>query len=507
LAALAVAVIALPLGAQTPKLGHISFPVSGAAAARPKFIEGVLYLHSFEYDSAAKAFQEAQRRDPAMAMAYWGEAMTYNHPVWFQQDREKALAALSRLAPSTAARLARAKTERERRYLDAVEVLYGEGPKPLRDTLYSKAMGRLAAEYPDDVEAQAFYALSLLGTSHNGRDIPTYMRAAAICEEIFRDHPDHPGAAHYLIHSYDDPVHAPLGLRAARAYSKIAPAAAHAQHMTSHIFLALGMWDETVASNEIASRMTGMLSGHYAFWLLYAYVQQGRYAEARQVLAQMRGDAELNPTKAKRSHLAMARAAYLVDTHDWSSDVARMAVDTSGLPFGAFWLGLPDGWAAVERGDLATAESALDAMEARLNTVEQDTTYRLGSSRVSAEIMTAELKAMVLQASGKSDEAVALLSDAAAKEDAVPYDFGPPETIKPPKELHGELLLQLDRPAAARLAFERALARTPRRPAGLIGLARAAGQAGDEATAATALAELGKLWRGPPGSEPKVAGR
>jgi pentatricopeptide repeat protein len=492
------------LSAQTPKLGTINFPTSGSTKAQAAFTRGVLYLHNFEYEDAAKSFQEAERIEPGFAMAYWGEAMSYNHPVWQSQDRDKAVAALAKLGDTPNARRAKARTERESRWLEAVEALYGDGNKYQRDTLYSRAMARLAAEYPKDVEAQAFYALSLLGMSYPGRDVSLYMRAAAICEEIFRDHPDHPGAAHYLIHSYDDPVHAPLGLRAARAYSKIAPAAPHAQHMTSHIFLALGMWDETVASNEVATKMTGTTSGHYALWLTYGYLQQGRYDDARRVLGQMQEDVAKNPTYGKRYHLAAGRAAYLVETREWDGDVARIKVDTTGLNPAPFLLGLPEGWAALDRGDTATTSKVINAMEARLTQVRADTSSSLGSLANNMEIMQRELKGMMLVKAGRNEEGVALLRQAAAQEDTVPYDFGPPETIKPPKELLGEILLAVGNPAEAKVAFEQSLARTPRRPASLIGLATAATKTGDTEEASTALSDLEKVWKGPAEKRPRV---
>ena len=188
-------------------LGRIVFPTSGPAEAQKHFIRGVLLLHSFEYRKAREEFLSAQKVAPAFAMAYWGEAMTYNEPVWFAQDLSAARAALKRLP-------ANAPTERERAYLAAVEILYGEGSKESRDFAYATAMRRLHEKYPDDQEAAAFYALSLLGTCHQGRDFRTYMNAAAIAEALLAKNPEHPGALHYAIHSYDDPIHAPLGLRA-----------------------------------------------------------------------------------------------------------------------------------------------------------------------------------------------------------------------------------------------------------------------------------------------------
>ncbi len=271
--------------------GDVSFANSGAPAAQRAFLAGLAQLHNFEYDSAAAHFREAERVDPGFAMAYWGEAMTYNHPVWMQQDRAAAVRVLDRLGETEPVRLAKAPTEREKDYLRAVDILYGAGDKAARDVAYSDAMADLHGKYPDDPDAAAFYALSLLGTAHGGRDFATYMRAAAVLEPVFRAYPRHPGAAHYLIHSYDDPIHAPLGLPAARAYSTIAPSAAHAQHMCSHIFVAMGMWDDVVSANEAAVRVVDAARaakgqppgacGHYNFWLEYR-VPAGRPRRRRE---------------------------------------------------------------------------------------------------------------------------------------------------------------------------------------------------------------------------------
>lgn len=226
-----------PAGAQ--ELGTVNFPASGSPEAQPHFEAGLLLLHNFEYEDAAARFRRAREIDPDFAMAYWGEAQTFNHPIWMEQDREAALAVLAAFAPTPRERLARVPTPRERDWLETVEVLYGEGPKEERDFRYRDAMRRLAEKYPEDEDARAFYALSLLGTAHGGRDFTIYMKAAAVAQPVLEENPMHPGAAHYVIHAFDDPIHAPLGLPAARAYSGIAPDAGHAQHMTSHIFVAM----------------------------------------------------------------------------------------------------------------------------------------------------------------------------------------------------------------------------------------------------------------------------
>ncbi len=212
---LAAAACSNPSSGQSDRLGTIDFPTSGSPDAKPHFIRGVLYLHSFEYPSAAAEFRRAQVADPRFAMAYWGEAMTHTHPVWNEQDVTEARRILNRLGSTPAERRAKAPSQREQMYLDAIEILYGEGPKAKRDTLYSEAMKRIVETHTDDQEAKAFYALSLLGLNQAVRDVPTYLRAGAIVEPVFKDNPDHPGAAHYIIHSYDDPANAACGCRAA----------------------------------------------------------------------------------------------------------------------------------------------------------------------------------------------------------------------------------------------------------------------------------------------------
>ena len=290
--------------------GQVAFANSGSTAAQKDFLNGLALLHDFEYRSAAAAFRRAQATDPGFAMAYWGEAMTFNHPLWMRQDLKAAQAALKKLAPTATERHAKAKTDREKEYLDAVEILLGDGTKIERDFRYMDAMAKLHARYPDDVDATAFYGLAILGTSHEGRNIATYMRAAGLLEESWRDNRDHPGLLHYLIHSYDDPTHAPLGLRTARLYAKIAPNAGHAQHMTSHIFLALGMWQETVDANLAAIAATeredkgnnSVRCGHYPSWLEYAYLQLGEVDKARATLTACRGTVEAAPAMGHGGH-------------------------------------------------------------------------------------------------------------------------------------------------------------------------------------------------------------
>jgi tetratricopeptide (TPR) repeat protein len=510
-------------------VGNVAFPNSGPPAAQESFLAGLAQLHNFEYASAAELFRKAQQIDAGFAMAYWGEAMTYNHPVWMEQDLGAARRALERLGPTKDARAAKAKTTREKDYLRAVETLYGEGGKLERDIAYADAMAEVYRTYPDDPDAAAFYALSLLGTAHAGRDFTIYMRAASIVEPVFRDHPNHPGAAHYLIHCYDDPVHAPLGLRAARAYSKIAPSAGHAQHMTSHIFVALGMWDDVVLANEAgvmvvdAARSARGLApsacGHYNFWLEYGYLQQRRfgkaktlvgdcYAAARRAVAPAPGtqrpprpaaDQVLDPDNSPVGSLAAMRLRYLLDTEDWTSDVAAWTVETNGQwrPQIAFEFGT--GYAAARSGRRTEATLALERLTRARHALEAVLTSTAAGGAESlarewARILESQLSAVVTLSGQANAEAIDTLREAASVEDKLPYEFGPPAIDKPSYELLGETLLTLDQPAEARAAFEKGLARTPERTASLRGLMLAAARSGDARKAADVGARLRALW-------------
>ena len=259
-AAAVALVLSVPVAAQ--ELGTITFPTSGARPAQGAFLEGVKNLHSFQFDEAAESCRRAQKIDPSFAMAYWCEAMSHNHPLWAQQDTAAARAILDKIAPTLDGRLAAVKTDKEKAFLRAIDVLYsspGDASTSLsenklaRDVAYSNAMAAMYAQWPDDHEVATWYALSLLGTVRPAdRGFRRQAQAAAIAQKVFAENPKHPGAAHFIIHAFDDPDHAPLGLAAARLYAGIAPAAAHALHMPSHIFVQLGMWNDARTSNIAA---------------------------------------------------------------------------------------------------------------------------------------------------------------------------------------------------------------------------------------------------------------
>jgi tetratricopeptide (TPR) repeat protein len=462
----ALALLMVPALAAS-ELGQVDFPASGSPAAREPFLRGVAALHSFWYDEAADAFREAQKADPGFALAYWGEAMTYNHPIWSEQDRDAARAALERLGATPEARAAKAPTEREKAWLAAVETLYGEGEKTARDRAYAEAMRSLHERWPDDLEAASFYALSLIGPAlTNGatgddrdRDL---MKAAAILEELVDRNPRHPGVLHYLIHAYDDPVHAPLGLRAARMYSQVAPAAHHALHMPSHIFLQLGRWPETVASNEAAwaasvewVKRRGLAvekrDFHSLSWLAYAYLQQGRVKKAEELLEIARQAARETQAPRVASALEGMKARQLVETG--------------------------------RRTEALTAQLAAPP----------ETGHAHGDA--TRPILEKEAQALSLQARGKTEEALALLREAADLEGTMPPPSGPPSPLKPAHELYGEVLLEAGRAEEASRQFEASLLRTPNRAASLLGAARAAARMGDGETARQRYAALAEVWR------------
>jgi len=477
--------------AQVNGLGETEFANSGAPEAQEAFLRGLLLLHSFEYEDSREAFSEARKIDKDFAMAYWGEAMAYNHPVWFLQGTEDAKAVLEKLGATLEERLEKAPTEREKDYLRGVDILYySDDDKERRDFNYMAYMERMAEKYPGDLDAKAFYALSLLGCSHGGRDFALYMRAAAAAEDVFARNPKHPGAAHYLIHSYDDPVHAPLGLRAAHTYAEIAPSAAHALHMPSHVFTALGMWDRVVRSNidaYQASEQRRIRKGlpltarsyHALHWKMYGLLQQGRSDEAREAVYSAHADLEASDGAYKvNANLAMIRSTYLTDTGHWNSDVADIEVDGERME------------------DETRANHLFVEGMIALKAYDQDGAYHHvkklmdmdvgGKAREVATILQHELKSLLLMKEGNTEEAVKLLRKATELEEAMPFDFGPPSPVKPSYELLGEILLELGEYEEAQEAFAKALARTPKRARSLHGLATAAAKGKDEEAAENA---------------------
>lgn len=484
-------------------LGSVTFPGSADSdAAQTAFIRGVLLLHLFEYPAAAAAFREAEKLEPGFAMAYWGEAMTYNHGIWNELDEAAGRAALAKLGPTPQARAAKAPTAREKAYLAAVEILYsGQGTKPERDARYCEAMRKLAADYPNDNNAQLFYALALMGRHEGVRDVPDYLAAAAIAERIFGLNPDNPGAAHYWIHGMDDPQHAAGALEAARALSKIAPDAGHAQHMTSHIFMALGMWDDVVKANIHAMRVVNAQRraagkpaswcGHYNEWLEYGYFQLGdaergerllqacaqsipkaiAWAKQHSVMLAANHETVDGIVRGLRSSLLTMRGYAVVESRAWHGPAAKMTLDVAGLGPYAGWNDFVLGYAAAERGDLAQATAA----SARLHALRDKTVSFPSDPQVPGylAVMDDDLRGVILIRQQRIDAGLSAISLAAKRYDAMAFDFGPPVPLKPPHELLGDELLALGRPAEAIPEFEAVLRKAPKRRLAEAGLAHA----------------------------------
>jgi tetratricopeptide (TPR) repeat protein len=489
-AALALPVSAGRVLAQAPgavQLGTINFPTSASPAAQAQFLTGTKALYNFEFDLAAEAFQQAEKADPNFALAYWGEAMSFNHPLWAEQDLAKARHALEKLAPTAAARAAKAPAGKERDLIAAVDALFGAGDKLERDIAYAGAMGRMHAKYPDDDEIATFYALALLGTGRAGeKNTRTAMQAAAIAQGVFQRHPQHPGAAHYIIHAFDDPDHAILSLPAARAYSKIAPSAAHALHMPSHIFVQLGMWDDVIASNIVAYKAAddlaiakGLPRGredfHTLSWLQYAYLQEGKFDDAERAVTTARAVAEKDQSPRVRDGYASMKARQVMETGKWEKLALSSApVKDGGAPGydGSAAYLLAAGVSAAKLGDLATANLALDKLKTMRTQAES------GSNAYRAKpfaIMEKEVGATIASAQKDTATAERLLKEATAIELTLDAPSGPAEPIQPSFEMYGDLLLDLHRPAEAAAQFQSALQRMPNRRASLRGLDRASG--------------------------------
>lgn len=501
----------LGVQAQHAELGTVNFPTSGAPEAQRHFLRGVAALHSFWYEEALEEFQAATKIDPDFMMGYWGEAMTYNHPLWAQQDTEAGRRAVAKIKDSPKL------TERERGFLEAVKLLYGEGDKLARDKAYSAAMEKLYKAQPDDQEAACFYALSLLGTVRPGdKGFQRQVLAGSIAQGVFKKNPDHPGAAHYIIHAFDDPQHAIIALVAARRYSEIAPAAHHARHMPSHIFLQLGMWPEAATSNESAwavsdewvkrkSLPLGRRDYHSLHWLLYVYLQEGRQKEAEGLLEVMRqsirdagGEAKLG-----RPVYADMAAAFIVETGRWdlaeklfaapAASGAAAAQEKGGGPATAAASHCAPGaaYAPAASSNLPSRNSVLTAYIKGLSAamagrpqVESSVSELRGLRQrlaaggetyraVEAEIMELEVTAAGLAAKGSYDEAVAQMRKATALEEEMSPPSGPPDLIKPSNELLGEILLRAGRPQEAAQEFKTSLLRQPNRARSLLGSARA----------------------------------
>ncbi len=477
--------------AQFREVGALDFPTSGSPEAQIHFLRGVAILHSFGWKQAIEQFQEAQRLDPDFAMAYWGETLCYNHPLFGNPpDDDNPRAVLRRLGATPDARLAKAPTDREKGFLGAVETLWAEGDYDERRVAYMEAMGRLHERYPDDDEVATFYAVSTLSASRalGDQTFRLEMRAGALALGVFGENPDHPGAPHYAIHAFDDPTHAPLALPAALRYAEIAPAVAHARHMPTHIFIQHGMWDLVSSHNQTAYEAARALwqpgdsvgdTVHPLDWGQYGDLQRGDYAKARTWIERLEMVAEESDgaTRARNS-LPLVRARYVVETEEWK--MFPVSEDTSGPEL------LATALSGVRTGDTTAAERAAVALESRAGDGGQ------------AGIMHKEAAAMVRLARGDGAGATQLMDEAVAIAEGLRPPNGAASPIKPPYELYGEMLLELDRPEEALAKFETSLRRMPKRARSVLGAARAAAESGDRLAAGEHYGTLLVMWRDHP---------
>lgn len=485
--------------AQLEDVGSITFPTSGSPEAQEHFLRGVGILHSFGWKQAIEQFQKAQAADADFAMAYWGESLCYNHPLILERDLDSPRQVLERLGATPEERAAKAPTEREKGYLAAVEALFfGEGDTAQRRTTYMERMGRLHDQHPDDPEVSAFYALSLLSAAGPVNDVSLRMRvrAGAIAMDLFKANPNHPGAAHYIIHAFDDPVHAPLALPAARKFAEIAPAVSHARHMPSHIFIQLGMWREVSRSNESAFYAADALwepgddAGdmvHALDWGQYGDLQLGDYAKARFWIVKMEEiAAKTEGQRRPATALPRVKARYVIETEQWATQAVTKHSSPPEL--------LATGISAIKLGNLALAETAEKRLAKLVEAAgDSDSSYyaaRSGPLRT----MHAEVAALVLLEKGKRDEAIALLEQGVAIAEAGSAPRGAANPLKPVHELLAETLLQLGKPEQAVTYFEKSLLRTPNRPQSLLGLARAKIEIGETVAGAMLYRRLADIW-------------
>jgi hypothetical protein len=479
----------------TDQLGKVDFQNSCSPAVQEKFQRSVALLHSFRYVETERAFNEVLALDPSCAIATWGvAAILMSNPLagigpspkW----AERAQAAIEQ------GRKIGARTARERDYIEAVAAYWEDWaarPEPTRQLNRARAFQRLAARYPNDDEAQIFFALYLAGTqSLADQTYKTYLAAAEILEKQFAKHPDHPGVAHYLIHSYDAPPIAAKGLTAARRYASIAPAAPHALHMPSHIFTRVGSWAESAETNarsaEAAKRDKDFDEQLHAMdYMVYATLQLARDDDARRVVEDAASAAGV-PTLRFAGPYAQAAmpARYAVERGDWKRAMTLEArpnqfAFTTALTHFARALG------AARSGDAGAAEKEVQEL-ARL----RDALKAAKSEYWATEVETSRLgaAAWTALASGKQDEALALMRSAADSEDRNEKHIVTPGRLAPARELLGEMLLELKRPAEALREFEASQVREPERFRGYAGAARAAARSGDTAKARTHYAKL-----------------
>ena len=516
------------------KVGHIELPTSCAATVAPELLRGVALLHSFFYEEARRIFTAVASADPSCAMAQWGIAMTYWHPIWAapeEDDFQKGLAASNR-ASALAMSL-----PLERELVGAIAVFYGSqaagdpnapaqtchgvvaGDIRGRALAYEKAMAAVHARHPQDVEPAAFYALALLATAPpTDTTYGNQLKATAILEPFFVSQPNHPGVAHYLIHGYDYPELATRALPAARAYAGMAPWVPHALHMPSHIFTRLGLWEESVASNlgsASASHRYQLLRGRSAMeteelhaldYLAYAYLQGAQDKKALEIVNRVRTVTATYPAREIAGSYALAAipARYALERRQWAEAAALPDPSpvAAQFAFTAAHVELARAIGAARSGDPERASRAVERLRA-LGEGLREPRFAFFARQVQMQAM--EAAAWLAQSRGDARSALEQMRKAAELEDLLGKHPVTPGAVLPARELLGELLLEQGRPAEARVELEASLRDFPARFATLYGAGHAAALAGDAAAARAHFTQLLALAARGDGTRPEVA--
>jgi tetratricopeptide (TPR) repeat protein len=520
LTAISAETSAVPEPGDLRAAGTVDFKVSCAPDARPEFLRGVALLHSFFYEEARRVFTEVAAKDPNCAMAQWGIAMTWWHPIWTPPTHDEMRAGK---AAADKAIAMKAGTHLERGFIAALNAYYntpdspttGEvgqschGPVGPRDRVmaYEKAMRALYDRYPNDVETQTFYALAVLAVGYaNPTDttLSNQLKAARILEKLWEKNPNHPGVAHYLIHSYDYPSLAERGLAAARSYGSIAPWVPHALHMPSHIFTRLGMWEESIAANRSSAEASRAYAAmrhreateaeelHALDYMAYSYLQEGQDAKAKEIVDFAGTVRKTNPELEFSAAYALAAipSRYALERNAWSEAATLPVRELPHWSSFPSFEGLIEYSHALGRAHTDDVEGARKAIDRMRQLRDSSTDPRLDYFKRHLDLQIQAASAWVTYSEGKKDEAVNLLRRAADAEDILGKHPVSPGALVPAREQLGDLLLTLNRPKEAQQEFEAALKIYPGRFRGLYGAAHAAEQIGEKEKADHYYAKL-----------------
>src|SRR5881398_3219890 len=500
--------------------GKVEFPISCTPAVQSEFSRGVALLHSFFYEEARRVFTFVAERDPKCAMAQWGIAMTWWHPIWTPPNPDEMRAGKAAIQKAMAIS---AGTDREREFITALNVYYNtpdgstaagvgqscHGPVGPRDRViaYEKAMRQLRDKYPDDFEIQAFYAFAVLAVGYatpNDTSLSKQLEAAAILEKLWKQNANHPGVVHYLIHCYDYPALAHRGLAAARSYDSIAPWVPHALHMPSHIFTRLGMWDESIAANQASAEASRAYAAmrrrdateaeelHALDYMAYAYLQEAQDTEAKKIVDLAARVRKTNPELEFSAAYALAAipTRYAFERNDWAAAAALTVPDVphwSSFPFMEALIEYGHALGRAHTDDLDGARKAIARMR-ELRDATKDPKFNYFKSHLDLQMQAAS--AWMAAAESKKNEAIEMLRRAADAEDILGKHPVSPGAFVPIREQLGTLLLEVGQPKEAQQEFEAALKIYPGRFRALYGAARAAEQNGDKESASRYYAKL-----------------